>query len=134
MTDLKTLQEEIVQIESLIKVVSDTDILDTPDVEDFYRNEDRIINGSHIDNAWEALALKGKIGELLQKSYTLGMMKGVEMVEGVMPEKEETNYPKYDGTDTPEDFRNTDCKLVQGWNMCHSEILSSITKLKQELK
>lgn len=83
MTDLKTLQEEIEQIESLIKVVSDTDILDTPDVEDFYRAEDSIINGSHIDNARNALALRGKIKLLFEKANTLGMMKGVEVVERI---------------------------------------------------
>ncbi len=113
MNELIKLQEEIEQIESLIKVVSDTDSLDTPDVEDFYRNEDRIINGSHIDKAWKALALKGKVGELLQKSYTLGIMKGVELVEGELPK-----YPP-----------NSDRE-----ELVLEQIKSIINKLKQELK
>lgn len=51
-------------LEDLITVVSDTDILDTDDVENFYRNEDRIINSQKIDNAWKALNLKGKLASI----------------------------------------------------------------------
>jgi len=63
-------------LEDLITVVSDTDILDTDDVENFYRNEDRIINSQKIDNAWKALNLKGKLASIfhskLQEAYELG--------------------------------------------------------------
>jgi len=40
-----TMKEEIInKLESLLKLVSDTDILDTDDVENYYRNCDPIIN------------------------------------------------------------------------------------------
>ena len=61
-------EKNIDLIENLIKVVSDTDILDTQDVENYYRNADRIINGCAIDNAWKATGLKGKLKELFSES------------------------------------------------------------------
>lgn len=59
--------------------------------------------------------------EAIQKSFTLGLMKGVEMVEGVVP-KERSMI----GTGT--------YQADNYYNDCRSEILSNITKLKQELK
>jgi hypothetical protein len=52
-------------LESLLKVVSDNDLLDCDDVEVYYRNSDRIINGAVIDDAWKVLEYKGKLEELL---------------------------------------------------------------------
>jgi len=65
---LEEFEKNVDLIEDLIKVVSDTDVLDTEDVENYYRDADRIINGSAIDNAWEALRLKGKLKELFADS------------------------------------------------------------------
>lgn len=61
------MKDEIIQkLESLLKLVSDTDILDTADVEEYYRNEDRIINWSRIDDSWDVLQYKWKLKELLK--------------------------------------------------------------------
>ena len=67
-TEKRLKEKNIELIEDLIKVVSETDVLDTEDVENYYRNADRIINGSAIDNAWKALGLKGKLKELFATS------------------------------------------------------------------
>lgn len=62
-------REEIIEkLEALIKVVSDNDLLDTEDVDVYYRNSDQILNGFTIDDAWRALQFKGKLKELLTPS------------------------------------------------------------------
>ena len=68
-------------IEDLLTVVSDCDLLDTYDVENFYRNQDRIINGSRIDNAWEALGLKGGINQTLQSEKEEWKKQVIEILE-----------------------------------------------------
>lgn len=90
MTPYEVVKESIDKmrlIEDLLSVVSDCDLLDTEDVENFYRNADRIINGSKIDNAWKALKLKGTL-----KSSQLSFLLSVK--EMVIDNKR--NYPMVD--------------------------------------
>ena len=61
----------------------------------------------------------------LEKAYTLGMMKGVEAVEGVVPREMLIVC-------VPND--EWKLKAKEYYNKCRSEILSNITKIKQELK
>ena len=62
----------------------------------------------------------------LERAYTLGMMKGVEMVEGVVEKEASAKH------DNHEDWQygNCDCDGV----FDYSEIKHIIKKLKQELK
>jgi len=78
---LEEFEKNIELIENLIKVVSDTDVLDTEDVENYYRNTDRIINGYVIDNAWKALGLKGKLKELFTESIQQALAEEREKIE-----------------------------------------------------
>lgn len=62
----------------------------------------------------------------MQKAYTLGMMKGIELVEGVVEKEASAKH------DNHEDWQygNCDCDGV----FDYSEIQHIIKKLKQELK
>ena len=85
-TEKRLKEKNIELIEDLIKVVSETDVLDTEDVENYYRNADRIINGSAIDNAWKALGLKGKLKELFDTSIQQAIAEERARVRGNLPE------------------------------------------------
>lgn len=111
------MKKEIELIEALIKVVSDCDLLDTHDVEYFYRNQDRIINGDTIDKAWEALKLKGKVKEVHNNA--------LKMVEEGL-EKERQTTIMYKG----EQKAHKKFKTNQGFNECRSQIINNINKLK----
>ena len=88
-TEKRLKEKNIELIEDLIKVVSETDVLDTEDVENYYRNADRIINGSAIDNAWKALGLKGKLKELFDTSIQQAIAEERARVRGMIEKRKE---------------------------------------------
>ncbi len=45
-------------------------MLDDENVDVYYRNSDRILNGFAIDDAWKALDYKGKLKQILQSYAT----------------------------------------------------------------
>ncbi len=70
-----------------------------------------------------------------QKFHTLGLMKGVELVEGVVPEDARTKPKvKYDKEGEIKSYNFVNHSQDKGFNKCREQILSNITKLKQELK
>lgn len=70
-----------------------------------------------------------------QKASTLGLKKGVELVEGVVPEDARTKPKvKYDKEGEIKSYNFVNHSQDKGFNKCREQILSNITKLKQELK
>lgn len=67
------------------------------------------------------------VKEITEKAYTLGLRKGVEMVEEKVPEKLIAYIHE------PEQMGMTDY-YNKGSNDCRTEILTSINKIKNELK
>lgn len=106
MNELKTLQEEG---DKLFDEISFEDLMQLIDFSGDNDEPYRIA----CDNK-----IKAFIQQERQKSFTLGMMKGVEMVEGVIRENQK-------GTFT--DDAGHDCWYVDS-------LLLDVAKLKQELK
>jgi hypothetical protein len=107
MTDIKTLQEEFVQKK---RNEFNADFLY---LEGDYTEWNK-------DCYWQIM---DKFESSLKEAYTLGMMKGVELVEGVVPEKEIAQFGREN---------SWQMEHAGGFNKCRSEILSNITRLKQE--
>lgn len=103
MNELKTLQEE----KELLQNHGEKRIRDLSDYR--FASEEARLGIIHI--------VRHEIMKAFEKAHTLGMMKGVELVEGVVPEE-----------------AYVEIQSDSGFNQCRSEILSNITKIKQELK
>jgi len=93
---LEEFEKNIELIEDLIKVVSDTDVLDSEYFDNYYSYTDRIINGSAIDNARKALGLKGKLKELFTESIAQALAEDRERVKDWARSKKEKLTIKWD--------------------------------------
>lgn len=107
MNELKTLQEE----EMTVKILN------------ILAWQQNITNQGFNYTGEKDWALN-KIRGLLQESFTLGIMKGVEVVEGVVPEEKK-------GTG---ELLTDESVYTQGYNNYRYEFISNLNKLKQELK
>ena len=125
MTDLKQLQEEdsIKDIE-IAKLFHDTYEKLAPEY-GYKTREDTKEFDPFSPNGRLMIEVCRLVGN---KSHTLGIQKGIEMVEGVVPEETEILSSELI------EYNKRQVHIDHGYNSFRKDILSNIDKLKQELK